>query len=132
MSRELKHRLFRVSGAVVALALAALLPILADPRPSAPREIALVARNMAFYVEGDTTPNPTLRFKANERVRVTLKNADPGMTHNFAIEAWGVTTPHLRDEGPVSIEFHVPPRNARYEYICAPHAQTMRGIIEIE
>ena len=39
---------------------------------SSVREIVLVIRDMAFYIEGQTTPNPKLRFKANEDVRLSL------------------------------------------------------------
>lgn len=132
MSKELKHSVFAFLGAVTALAVAALLPLLADPAPSAPREIVLVARNMTFYLDGDPTPNPTIRIRANGPVRIVLRNEDAGMTHNLVIDAWGVTTAALRGVGETSLELRAPARAGRLDYYCGPHARTMRGVVEIE
>ena len=68
-----------VAALVTFLVFAALLPVMSEPRA---REVTLVARDMAFYLEGDTrTPNPTIEVKAGERIRVVLRNEDRGMTH---------------------------------------------------
>ena len=46
-------RVALVAVAFVAVGLPALMPVVATPR-TAPREIVLVARDMAFYLEGST------------------------------------------------------------------------------
>jgi plastocyanin len=121
-----------------ALGCAALLPIVAASRPAAkgdpdPREIRLVAREMAFFVDGDVTANPTLRLKAGERVRLVLRNEDAGMTHDFAINAWKIGTKTLTAKGEeTAVVFRVPGERGTTSYQCTPHAQMMRGSIQVE
>src|SRR6185295_14332501 len=78
-----------VAGALVfgAIALSA--------RGPGPREIRIVVRDMTFYLEGGTDPNPTLHLRAGETVRLVLKNEDEGMTHDFAIPDWGAGTKRI-------------------------------------
>jgi plastocyanin len=133
MSRKLKHQVLAVSGAVVALAVTTLLPLIADHAPAdVAREIVIVARDRTFYLDGDTTPNPTIRLKTNERVRLVLRNEDVGMAHNVAIEPFGVKLQSLRGLAITATEFRAPARSGHLEYYCTPHPRTMRGAIEIE
>ena len=71
-----------IAVAFVAVGLMALMPVVANPR-TGPREIVLVARDMAFYLEGSDAPNPTIVVKPCEEVRVIVRNQDPGITHAF-------------------------------------------------
>ena len=75
-------------------------------RGPGPREIRIVARDMTFYLEGQTDPNPTLRLRAGESVRLVLRNDDPGMTHDFAIPDWKAAT--RRIEGGRAGDRHLP------------------------
>jgi plastocyanin len=87
---------------------------------------------MAFFRDGEfDTPNPSLQFDAGARVRLVLRNEDPGMTHNFAVPAWGVATRDLESNEVAQIEFVVPENAGRPAYECTPHARMMRGTIEI-
>ena len=103
----------------------------ADPRP-APREITLVARDMAFYLSDGTQagPNPTLRLKVGEEVRIVLRNQDPGISHAFAVKAWKVALTPSHDEVG-SILVRAPQRPGRYNYVCIPHSTLMAGVIEV-
>ena len=70
---------------VVALVLAmigvaGLLPVRTKGQP---REIVLVAKDMAFYASGTNTANPEITVRPGESIRVVLKNEDRGMTHDF-------------------------------------------------
>ena len=109
--------------------LAALLPV----RSSTPtREVVLIARGMAFYLEGDpSTPNPTLEVKAGERLRVVLRNQDRGMTHDFAVPAVAAAMNAIdwNESGEVTLD--VPDTPGNYEYVCRPHVLMMRGIIRV-
>jgi plastocyanin len=103
-------------------------------RPAAPdREIRLVVRGMAFYLESDpSTPNPTLTIRAGERVRIVLDNQDRGMTHDFAVPAIGQAIDAIdwNERGEVVVA--VPAAPGEYEYVCRPHAALrMRGRIII-
>lgn len=120
---------------VAAVASAALLPIVVASRDSGAkaREITVVAKGMTFYVDGDTSPNPTLRVKAGEQIRLVLRNEDPGMTHDFVVKDWKISTKTLAVKGDQDIvEFRVPPQRGDTAYQCTPHAQMMNGRIRIE
>ena len=97
------------------------------------REITLVARGMAFYLLGDpSTPNPTIRVKAGERVRVVLRNDDRGITHDFAVPAIDAAVDQLDWNEDDDVTFDVPSTPGRYEYICRPHMLMMRGTLIVE
>ena len=88
---------------------------------------------MNFYLDGQAEPNPTLRLRAGETVRVVLRNEDEGMKHDFAIPGWNTATKRIESgRGDVS---HVPsarPAPQSQAYTCRPHASVMRGTIQIE
>ena len=128
-----RARRFAVGLAVVLLLGLVTLPsLVADPGPQT-REIVLVARNMAFYLDGNPTPNPTLRVKAGERITLVLRSEDAGITHDFAVKSWNVGTNFLTGKGSVSVSFRIPERNdGPQEYVCSAHSVMMKGAIEIE
>lgn len=127
-------RLLFVLLAVVASA--ALLPRVVSSRdrdPAPPREITLVAKGMTFYIEGDKSPNPTIRLKAGERIRLVLRNEDPGMTHDLVVKDWKVATKTLAARGDQdTVVFRVPNRQGETNYQCTPHSAMMRGRIQVE
>jgi plastocyanin len=121
----------RVSAKVVAavvvllVAVAGLLPVMTKPRA---REITLVAKDMAFYRDGDGgTANPVITARAGETIRVVLVNRDRGITHDFAVPDVEASTDLIdwneRDE----VTFDVPTKPGTYEYVCRPHLLMMRG-----
>ena len=117
---------------VVALA-ASLLPMLASSEPDPVREIRVVVRDMAFYVDGGVEPNPTITVRAGEQVRLRLRNEDAGMRHDFAIKEWTVGTKVLEERGEEdSIRFRVPDQQGTQKYQCTPHSTMMSGTIRVE
>ena len=106
--------------------------IVLSARGPAAREIRLVARDMTFYVEGQADPNPTLRIRAGETVRLILRNEDEGMRHDFAIPEWGAVTRRLEAGEEAAITFRAPARPGPQPYNCRPHSKTMRGTILVE
>jgi plastocyanin len=119
-----------IAAAFVAVALAALIPVVADvtnPRTGR-REIALIARDMAFYLEGSNVPNPTIVVKASEKVRVTVRNLEPGITHAFSIGSLAASIGRIEPESTESVQFTAPVKLGQYEYVCPPHAQMMKGV----
>ncbi len=122
--------LLKTAATIVAvLLLAVLLPALtATPT----RAITLVARGMAFYIEGDaSTPNPTIEVKAGERVRIVLRNQDRGMTHDFAVPAIGAAMDAIRWNDSADVTFDAPETPGAYEYECRPHRLMMRGVLRV-
>jgi len=119
-------------AAVLLVGLVALPSVVADPATPA-REIVLTARHMAFYLDGNPTPNPTLTLKAGEQVTIVLRSEDTGITHDFAVKSWDVATALLAGRGAVSVSFRVPDsRGTSQEYVCSAHAIMMRGRIEVD
>ncbi len=95
------------------------------------REIALVARGMAFYADG-SDPNPTITLRPGERVRFVVRNDTPGMLHDIAIDALGAAMNPVAAGETGTLELQVPASAGRYEYYCRPHAVMMRGVVEIK
>ena len=133
MTARAKNGVFVTGMAAALVALAtALLPMLASSNETV-REIEIVARGMAFYVNDGSDPNPAIVFRAGERVRVRVRNQDPGMRHDFVIKAWTVSTKLLEDRGEEDlIEFRVPAERGTQSYTCTPHAKMMSGTIRVE
>jgi plastocyanin len=124
-----------IAVAVIGLGIlaATLLPTIASSQQGAVHEIRLVVRNMNFYVDGDPQPNPTLTVRAGEQVRLVLKNDDPGMRHDFVVQAWDVATRMLQDSGQQdSITFTAPATTGDQVYYCTPHSKLMRGTIRVQ
>ena len=96
------------------------------------REITLVVRGMAFYLSTDPrTPNPTLEMKAGERVRIVVRNADPGMTHDFAIPALKDEIDPIKWNESDEVVISAPEKPGTYNYECRPHRLMMHGNIRV-
>jgi len=100
----------------------------------APREVILVAKDMAFVSEaagaGDT-PNPTIVIRPGERVRLVLMNLDAGMHHDLVVDRLRVRTPALAYGETEAIEFTAPAEEGECDYYCSFHSRLMRGRIVI-
>lgn len=111
------------------LLLAALVPALTR---TPAREVALVVKGMAFYLESDPeTPNPTIDVKAGERVRVVVRNQDRGLIHDFAVPAIGAASIEIPWNQTGEVVLDVPDKPGTYEYVCQPHRLMMRGTIRV-
>ena len=99
---------------------------------SGPREIRMVARDMTFYLDGESDPNPTLRLRAGETVRLVLRNEDAGMRHDFAIPDWKTATSRIESGDETTVTFRAPDGPSEGTYRCRPHAAIMRGTIVVE
>lgn len=121
---------------IAVVASAALLPRAVSSRdgsPAPPRDITIVAKGMTFYIDGDERPNPTIRVKAGERIRLVLRNEDAGMTHDLVVKDWKVATKTLAARGEQdAVVFQVPGRQGDTDYQCTPHSAMMRGRIRVE
>lgn len=130
MGREVSRR---AVAAISLLMLGLVGAIVTAVAPAPAREITLVARDMAFYLEDDpATPNPTLRIQPGERVRLVLRNADRGYTHDVAVPALGIATRLTNWNASVHMTFVAPERPGVYDYVCQPHALMMRGVLEVD
>jgi hypothetical protein len=132
--RNAKHTV--VWGLTVALLIAAAAAIVARAAvvrsTAGVREIRLVARGMAFYIDGGNEPNPVLRIARGERVRIVLRNDDPGMFHDFAVRGWKLGTRRVEYGAEAAVELRVPDAAGIESYGCTPHGGMMRGTLRIE
>ena len=130
----LGRRISNKTVAVIVLAMVVgaggLIPLLSKT-PS--REITLVARGMAFYLQDDPmTPNPTLVLQAGTTVRVVLHNLERGMTHDLAMPAFrGASIEGLDWNESGELTLRVPDRPGTYEYVCRPHSLMMHGTVRV-
>ena len=134
----------RVSVKLIGTAVAVLLLgafVVALTRP-APREITLVVRGMAFYLDSSAgarsakaqdggLPNPTIRVKAGERVRIVLRNEERGIRHDFAAPAMDAVLEPIGWNESAAVTFAVPDTPGTYDYWCRPHMLMMRGKIVV-
>jgi len=127
MTRDIRRTLVVV--AVIAAGI--FLPRLVSSREDV-REIHIVAKDMAYRVDGVTGTNPALRFTPGEKVRVSLKNEDKGMQHDFSIPAWGITSGVVEWPSEKAVTFQVPRGNDGVAYVCTPHSAMMAGAIILE
>jgi plastocyanin len=114
---------------VLMVAIAGLLPVASKART---REVVLVAKDMAFYVETDPkTPNPVIEVKTGETIRVVLRNRDRGMTHDFAVPAVRAAMDELDWNEEDDLTFEAPDEPGSYEYVCRPHLLMMKGTLRV-
>jgi plastocyanin len=78
-----------------------------------------------------TVANPVIVLKAGERVRLVLKNEAPGLLHDFHIPSWRVQVTQTRAGETADVTFTVPRQPGQYEYLCRPHAELMKGVVEV-
>ena len=131
--RRISHRprALLLPLALIVLAAVAGLALRAAARPEA-RTVTLVARDMAFYVAGDPTPNPRLLASPGESLRLELRNEETGMTHDLSLpELERATRPLSAPGESAALELRAPSRPGEYEYVCTMHTRMMRGILEV-
>ena len=125
-------RYIRVGFVVIAAVIgAALLPMIGASREHT-REVRLVIRDMTYYLDGQNQPNPTLKVRAGERIKLVLRNEDDGMQHDFKVRTWEIGTNIVDGKGEDSVTFRVPELRGAHVYSCTPHPSSMRGTIEVE
>jgi plastocyanin len=134
MGRHVPMRVLAVAALLLVVAAGgALLTATALWGPSgAVREIRLVVRDMAFYVESDlATPNPEIEVRAGERVRIVLANRERGMVHDFAVPALSAALEPVKWNETSESVIEIPARPGDYQYVCRPHEAMMRGTLRV-
>ena len=126
MSKQTKRKLSVLAALSMACGLAFLLLATGFRTPPPDREITLIAKEMAFYLEGKGQANPVLTFAPGLRVRLHFLNRDPGMVHDLVLPDFKVSTGAIPYGGEAFLEF-----NARGpgEYLCSLHPAMMRGVV---
>ena len=133
MTIRARNRAITAGGIVAVIAIfATLLPMVASSELDPKREVHLVIRDMAYYLDGKGEPNPTLEFRRGERVRLRVTSEDAGMDHDFVVKNWKVATKLLEGRGEEVVNIRVPKHPGTDTYFCTPHSAKMRGTIVIQ
>ncbi|MBI3007144.1 MAG: hypothetical protein HYY53_02375 [candidate division NC10 bacterium] len=128
---------WRGRGVLAAAAAAGLLLLVAAfalpwGRPGAPvREVLLEARGIKF--NGFNGENPTLTARVGERLRLTVRNAEPGpVPHDLILVGPGTVASRLLQPGEEATLTLLLDRPGRYVYACSLHPGLMDGVIEVQ
>lgn len=125
MSKEAKIKLGWVFGLGAFFGFGVLTFTLAFRSPP-PFELTLVAKDMAYYVEGEGQPNPTLEFPSGERIRLTLINRDKGMLHDWILPELGLASEKISYGQTTILQFKLS-EPGWFDYLCSLHPAMMRG-----
>lgn len=127
MSSEMKKKLgwVAVVGAALSLGISTFIVGFRSPAKTV-KEFRLVAKEMAFYLEGNPQPNPTLTVYDQERIRLRLINRDKGMDHDLVILKLGLSTGKVSYGEETVLDFQ-PKKQESLDYLCSFHATMMRG-----
>ena len=87
--------------------------------------VTLTAKDMSFNFF-----NPKIYVSPGERVKIILKNDDPGMKHNISLSKLKISS-QIIQFGEKTILSFVAPRNGQFEYFCSMHPTLMRGLFII-
>jgi plastocyanin len=126
---KLQKRTLGALGLVVTIAALLTGVFVASPDATSPRrpvrEVSLEARGAAF--NGD---NPTIEAKVGEKLRIVVRNTDPGVRHEIALPALGTGTHEVASGEEIVVEVPVD-RPGTYQYVCPRHAAKMKGTIVV-
>ena len=87
-------------------------------------EFTIVAEDTRFDLDRIVVP-------AGEEVTATIENRDRGIGHNFSVALDDGQAETEIEAGPVTqtLRFTVP-EPGEHDFVCDPHAATMKGVVE--
>jgi plastocyanin len=100
----------------------------------APREVVLIAKDMAFVADRPSAVgalNPTIILSAGERVRLVVRNLDAGMRHDLIVDHLQLRTLALDFGESDGLVFTAPTVAGEWDYYCSFHSRLMRGRIVV-
>lgn len=103
------------------------------PAAPVPRTIVLVAKDSVFRLaEQSDKPNPPLKLKRGEPVRLIIRNDEPGeVLHCFRIGALDVKTSRDLATGETETLSFTPTRKGTFAYACLMHP-AMSGQVVVQ
>jgi len=100
----------------------------------APREVVLIAKDMAFVADRPSavrTLNPTIVLSAGERVRLVVRNLDAGMRHDLLVDRLGLRTLALDFGESDGLVFTAPLAAREWDSYSSLHSRLLRGRIAV-
>lgn len=103
------------------------------PQDAPPREIVLVASDVAFYLAGQPDkPNPPITLKKGQSVKLVISNAEPDrVLHCFTIAGLNVKTEGSLAAGETENLLFTARKRGTYPYACLMHP-SMTGKVVVE
>ena len=100
---------------------------------SSPREIVLITKDVVFQnASQPNEPNPVIRLKKGETVKLTLLNQEPDkVLHCFTIGGLGVKTSRHLNTGESETLTFTPREKGVFSYACLMHPM-MAGKLIVE
>lgn len=134
MSKKIKKHGMRALLAALAVGLFTLTALAFSARPDprdTPREIVLVARDVAFDLPGRPGEvNPTIRLNKGEPVRLILRNEEPGrVLHCFTISGLNVKTSRDLAKGESEVLTFTPRVRGTFAYACLMHPMMVGKVV---
>jgi plastocyanin len=129
MPTRTRSWLIRATVLLVGLGALAGAPRIVAP-PKAVHEITLVARGMAFTLEGLETENPEIRVTVGQHVRIRFRNEDPGVDHVLSLPGLNLRSEVVKPGQQAYLEL-VPKTPGRTSYECTLHSRMMQGTLVI-
>lgn len=103
---------------------------LAFRSPAPVRELTLVAKDMAYYLDGKGEPNPTLELLSGQRIRLTFINRDKGILHDLVLPELGLASEKISYGQATALQFKLK-EPGWFEYLCSLHPVMMRGKLAV-
>jgi len=95
--------------------------------------VKVIAFVYSVEVAVGTVPSRVYRMvvPAGEEVTATIDNRDSGIGHNLSVALPGGEAKTDVEPGPAeqTLRFTVP-EPGEYDFVCDPHAATMKGVVE--
>lgn len=130
MSKETKRKLSLLALGSLTIGLSLLFFSLGFRDLAPTRTLTLVAKDMAFYLEGLSEVNPTLELVSGEKVRLHFINRDRGIEHDLVLPQLALHTGKISFGESAVLEF----RSAElgwFDYLCSLHPAMMRGKVAV-
>jgi heme/copper-type cytochrome/quinol oxidase subunit 2 len=128
-----RHKIFAV-GLIIALATFAMMAFTTRESPRVEqRELEVIAREIAFHSSDQPgQPNPVLRLRKGEPVKLTLRNEEiSSVLHCFIITGLNVKTTRSLSVGESETLTFTPNAKGTFAYACLMHPN-MSGKVVVE
>lgn len=130
MSEEKKKKLSWVFGVSALVGFCLLTFNLAFRSLEPVLKVTLIAKDMAFYLEGMGEANPRLEWQRGKRIQLYLINRDKGMVHDLVLPELNLATEKIRFGQQTKLEFTIR-QSGWFDYLCSLHPAIMLGRVEI-
>lgn len=114
-----------LSGLLIVLSVVSARAVLGGATGDTGLTIVVTAKDMMY-----NGTNPEIVLAPGQRVRLVLRNEEPGVKHDLVIPELNLRTPLLEFGEQAVLEFLAPDRGT-FVYLCSLHPVRMRGVVRV-